>query len=195
MSTQNIWLAASDGNLEEVKGFLEAGISVDAKDQNGYTPLHAAVSYGHTELVQFLLDSGANVNITDSDGDTPLHVCENFEVAEQLVKAGADIQLQDDEGKTAIDTAEEEGHYDVMIFLQEYPNNVTTLPLPEEAKEELAKKLQPVDVDGTAFMEKATEVLRQADLQGLDRDAELQKLVTEMVLNQLSNGASYENDD
>lgn len=36
----NIWMAASDGELETVKTFLAGGGDVNAKDENGYTPLY-----------------------------------------------------------------------------------------------------------------------------------------------------------
>lgn len=35
----NIWMAASDGELETVKAFLAGGGDVNAKDEYGYTPL------------------------------------------------------------------------------------------------------------------------------------------------------------
>lgn len=35
----NIWVAASDGQLDVVKNFIENdGLSPNAKDENGYTP-------------------------------------------------------------------------------------------------------------------------------------------------------------
>jgi hypothetical protein len=38
----NIWIAASDGNLDFVRQSIEeAGLRADAKDDNGYTPLYA----------------------------------------------------------------------------------------------------------------------------------------------------------
>lgn len=33
---ENIWLAASDGLLDAVKGFVASGVSVNAQDENGY---------------------------------------------------------------------------------------------------------------------------------------------------------------
>jgi ankyrin repeat protein len=35
----NIWVAASDGELEKVKQFLASGVDINAKDEFGYTPL------------------------------------------------------------------------------------------------------------------------------------------------------------
>lgn len=46
----NIWTAASDGELEKVKGFVAQGMDVNAQDETGYSPLHAATSYGHIEV-------------------------------------------------------------------------------------------------------------------------------------------------
>jgi len=36
---ENIWTAASDGDLERVKVLLSQGISVNALDENGYSPM------------------------------------------------------------------------------------------------------------------------------------------------------------
>lgn len=61
----NIWTAASDGELEKVKGYLASGIDVNAQDETGYSPLHAAASYGHDtvscgyrSLSQFMFITG-----------------------------------------------------------------------------------------------------------------------------------------
>ena len=38
--------AVRDGNIEAVKQYLDAGRDVNAKDENGVTPLHQAAFYG-----------------------------------------------------------------------------------------------------------------------------------------------------
>jgi len=35
----NIWVAASDGNLVEVKKLVESGVQVNSQDEYGYSPL------------------------------------------------------------------------------------------------------------------------------------------------------------
>lgn len=35
----NIWIAASDGDLAAVQAFVQNGISVNAQDENGYSPM------------------------------------------------------------------------------------------------------------------------------------------------------------
>jgi len=54
---------AKDGDLEgltEIVGKLEH--LVNAKDANGWTPLHESVRSGHEEIVRVLVEKGANIN-------------------------------------------------------------------------------------------------------------------------------------
>ena len=115
-STDNIWIAASDGDAARVDELLRSGVSVNAQDELGYSPIHAAVSYGHRELVELLLRAGANVSLRDGDGDTALHVCEEGEVAALLVAAGADTAAPNSEGQTPIDVARDEERVDMLRF-------------------------------------------------------------------------------
>lgn len=36
---ENIWTSAGDGHLDVVKQFIADGVSVNAQDEQGYTPL------------------------------------------------------------------------------------------------------------------------------------------------------------
>jgi len=61
-----------------VSVLLEAGLDIDATDNDGRTILHAAVaSYGTScslEVITFLLECGADVNQQDTTGQTVLHL-------------------------------------------------------------------------------------------------------------------------
>lgn len=108
----NIWIAASDGNLELVIKYLESGsFTPNSADPQGYTPMHAAASYDHLELLQYLKQHGGNPNAQDGDGDTPLHHCENVNTARLLVQMGADFTIKNKEGKTAGEYIREEGEF------------------------------------------------------------------------------------
>ena len=83
--------AVFDGNIEAVKQHLAAGTDVNAKDDNGWTPLHFAVYYGHKEIVELLIAKGAEVNAKDKNGWTPLHLAVDgghTEIADLLRKHG-----------------------------------------------------------------------------------------------------------
>ncbi|HXL01820.1 MAG TPA: ankyrin repeat domain-containing protein [Candidatus Atribacteria bacterium] len=103
------------GSLEEVKKAIEAGANVNARDENGMTPLmHAAGANQNPEVIKVLLEAGAEVNARDEDGWTPLMqaACfnQNPEVIKVLLEAGADGKIRCKEGKTAFDYAKENKH-------------------------------------------------------------------------------------
>ncbi len=93
--SENIHQAAARGNIQEVKRFLDEGVSVDDLAATG-TPLHNAAAGGHVEMVEFLLERGADVSSRKaflSDG-TPLHTAANYghpRVVEVLRRHGADV--------------------------------------------------------------------------------------------------------
>eukprot|EP00736_Rhodelphis_marinus_P002341 Rmarinus@m.17217 len=114
---QNIWISASDGDIAAVQQYMSQGVDVNAKDNNGYTPIHAAASYARMELLEYLVENGADVNIRDNDGDTPLHFCEEAAPLQWLLDHGADLALTNDEGKTIADVAVEEDREAVAVAL------------------------------------------------------------------------------
>src|SRR5579871_5025453 len=66
--------AARAGHIAEVESLVSSGISVDAQDHLGATPLHDAAWAGETDTVKCLIRLGANVNAHHVEGgSTPLH--------------------------------------------------------------------------------------------------------------------------
>jgi ankyrin repeat protein len=60
----NNWLPAVRFLIEE------CGADVNARDANGYTPLHHAASRGDNELIQYLMQKGADVMVVSRKGQT-----------------------------------------------------------------------------------------------------------------------------
>ena len=63
--------AATFGNIEAINQHLAAGTDVNAKDDDGTTPLHGAAIHGHKEIAELLIAEGADVN-AKAYGKTPL---------------------------------------------------------------------------------------------------------------------------
>lgn len=59
-------------HLEMVEVLLKAGANVNAKDNEGATPLHYAAMNDATKLAELLLKAGANVNEKTHSGITPI---------------------------------------------------------------------------------------------------------------------------
>jgi ankyrin repeat protein len=68
-----IFSAAETGNIPALELMLELGFSVDARGDNGGTPLHGAAYGGSAEAVRLLLAGGAEIEARDTTwNDTPV---------------------------------------------------------------------------------------------------------------------------
>ncbi|MDB4794760.1 ankyrin repeat domain-containing protein [bacterium] len=94
---ESIHIATVAGHIEAVKQHLAAGAEVNAKDEDGLTPLDHAVWGGHTEVAELLIANGADVNAKDKYGWTPLlHAARkgHKEIVELLIDKGADVKAK-----------------------------------------------------------------------------------------------------
>ena len=74
-------------DLEGIKDLLAKGADVNAKDDDGGTPLLIAVTLGNKEIAELLIANGADVNVKDKHGGTPLDWADG-EIAALLRKHG-----------------------------------------------------------------------------------------------------------
>jgi ankyrin repeat protein len=67
----NSHMHAPDGWLPSVKYLIEElHADVNARDFNGYTPLHHAAARGDNELITYLMSKGADINAVSRKGET-----------------------------------------------------------------------------------------------------------------------------
>ncbi|WWD15899.1 hypothetical protein CI109_100323 [Kwoniella shandongensis] len=199
---KNLWVAASDGDLERVQYLIEhEGATPNDKDSNSYTPMHAAASYAHLPLLTYLLSVGGNPNIPDDDGDTPLFVVESLEVAQFLVQSGADAGWKNEEGMMASDSLEED-HPEISTYLRsllpasesdptssDQPTTTNTTTTSDSADDDVGGEGQisqlALDNYTTAqtsyLLAEAQSILEQSALDGSDPDERLREVVERAV--------------
>jgi hypothetical protein len=81
---------------------------VDAKDNNGSTPLHNAVWIGQLEMSELLLANKADVSAAMNDGQTPLHLAARKgckDVVQLLLANKAEVYTMDNNGETPLKVA------------------------------------------------------------------------------------------
>ena len=103
--------AAFLGNTAEVKRLIDKGADVNEWNNEGITPLHAALAGPDSterSILSQLLIAGADVNKTSQRGWTPLHFAAHLQdtmALRFLLHNGADIFFLNPQGKTAYELA------------------------------------------------------------------------------------------
>ncbi|XP_074842628.1 protein phosphatase 1 regulatory subunit 16A isoform X2 [Carettochelys insculpta] len=103
--------AASRSDVEEVRQFLQSGISPNLSNEDGLTALHQCCIDDYGEVVTLLLEAGANVNACDSELWTPLHAaatCGHLHLVELLIKHGASLLAVNTDGNMPYDLCEDD---------------------------------------------------------------------------------------
>lgn len=96
---------AGAGNKERIELFMKAGMSVNAKDNDGHTALMRASAYDNFEMVKLLIEKGADVNAGDNDGYTVLMLAtskKDLELVKFLIKKGANVNASNNAGETPL---------------------------------------------------------------------------------------------
>lgn len=104
--------AVKAGDLVKTQQLLDAGVDVNAKDEQSSTPLHWAVESGILEITQLLLEHHADIESVDNNGNTPLHVAAakgRRKAVALLLEHGAKIDVLNNGRHTPLHLAIQEG--------------------------------------------------------------------------------------
>ena len=100
--------------------------NLDAKTNDGTTPLMLAARLAIEGMVEALIESQADVNIADENGKTALHwaaAVNNVEAVNVLLKNNANRDAQDNKDETPLFLAAREGSYQAARALLDHGAN------------------------------------------------------------------------
>ena len=90
--------AAFDGDLDELKNWLEKGFHLESIDNRKHTSLSEAACQGHVHIVNYLLSIGADPNALNDTGRSPLWRASyqgHLTCVELLLNAGSNPEYRD----------------------------------------------------------------------------------------------------
>jgi uncharacterized protein len=104
-SEQDLLRAVASGNKRKTELGLQAGISANAKDEQGQSALTMAAALPKTDIAELLITHGADVNARSNDGATPLMaaiITGHKETAKLLLRKGAAVNASAPVGSPAL---------------------------------------------------------------------------------------------
>ncbi|MHC4538484.1 MAG: ankyrin repeat domain-containing protein [Planctomycetota bacterium] len=150
VADSSIHMAAFVGSLDKLQSFVRTGTDIDAKDEEGRTPLLRAVTGGHIEAVRFLIESGADVNIRDKQGYVPLvHALWGLDsdMVKLLLAKGANVNAKDRSGYTPLHWAVMMGSKELTELIVEAGGDVNAESNTGETPLDLARQGGPEIVE------------------------------------------------
>jgi ankyrin repeat protein/predicted nucleotidyltransferase len=137
-------------NVDVVKLLVEQHATVNAKDREGYCPIHRAAERNYIDSMKVLIDNGAQINCPSNSKDTPLHLAAfrgHKEAAALLISKGANPHLRNQAKLCAVDLAATE-IAEVLAAKERKP---------EKAKKAECKSIEPAFVEEASTKEELQE--------------------------------------
>ncbi|WP_264730444.1 ankyrin repeat domain-containing protein [Wolbachia endosymbiont (group B) of Episyrphus balteatus] len=120
-------VAAQDGDFSKVKALLDRCASINAKNKDGFTPLHYGAANGNLGAVKYMVEKGADFNVQCDRLRTPLHLAAMYghlEVVKYLKERGAAFNLKDHYEQSPLHSATINGKLEVVKYLVEEGANI-----------------------------------------------------------------------
>lgn len=108
------------GNCDIIKLLIKSGAKLEARDDDGYTPLLVACHYQTSKVVQLLIEHNADMTATDDDGWTMQHFCAWFgrvDTVRCLIDKGVNFNVTQKDGFTPLHMAASHGYNEIVFDL------------------------------------------------------------------------------
>ena len=115
-------LAAQEGCVDVLDWLKQRGANVNARDRNGWVPMHSAALENRIAVMKWLKEQGVDVNVRNQNGWTPMHVAAlegHVAAMKWLREQGVDVNVKDDHGNTPMQVATKAGRTAVVKWLKE----------------------------------------------------------------------------
>lgn len=113
--------ASRIGDIEKLKSLESSGVSLELKNEKGWSALTVACFHQKMEVVKYLLSRKVNPNTANIKGTTALMFAKTHakgtEILEMLLTSGADINAVDNFGRTILDYSLELNQPEITSFL------------------------------------------------------------------------------
>ena len=114
--------AATKGITEIIIDYLDMGIPITTKDDEGNSLLHRAAWGGHVTTMRLLIRRGCDVDSIDASGRTPLHLAARngqTRAVRELIRHGASKSMVSDDFGTPLQQAALGGHVETVVAMLE----------------------------------------------------------------------------
>lgn len=126
-TTETMFKAVEQGDTRLVFDFVRAGMNVDVRRADEWTPLMVALFNGHEETAMMLLSRGASVRAKANRGYEPIHWAAlngYMRAARFILEKGGSVNAETEYAWTPLLQAASKGHADVARFLLDRGANV-----------------------------------------------------------------------
>jgi ankyrin repeat protein len=116
-----VGMACMEGDVKALRELLKGGLSVNATEQHGVSPLHIACGEGHAGCAELLCCAGADLDCcNNAEGISPLSIAcfrSRTECVKVLLEAKARPDLPDLGGITPLHVAASNGRIEIVAML------------------------------------------------------------------------------
>lgn len=103
-----LFRSIENGDSAEFSRLIEAGVSLEARNSQGETPLYVAAEKGEIEMARLLIARRADAKTRTPNGETVLHAASMIEstaLTAELINAGAEVNAANRDGETPLQWA------------------------------------------------------------------------------------------